>query len=131
MDANEVVECAVQRDRVAVVLNLLAERIGQSSKAAHVHSHGEVLPLDIGSADVLEIGTAFYARLDDARAFSGIGGLLSIPAGQDKGCYVCFRRAVPKWWMTRMGAKRTLVLLAFRPRFHGVVQLISTFRIFG
>lgn len=35
-----VVEHEVQRHRVQVAFNLLAERIGEPGKAAHVHTHG-------------------------------------------------------------------------------------------
>lgn len=64
---HEVVERAVQRDRVAVVLDLLAECVCQTGEPAHVHPHREVLPLDVGRADMRRVGTA----LDAAHVHTG------------------------------------------------------------
>ena len=55
MDAHEVVVHVEQGDRVSMVFNLLAERVGQARKAAHVHTHRQVLPFDVGRADVLRV----------------------------------------------------------------------------
>src|SRR5580658_5065662 len=54
----EVVVKKVHRDLMRMVLKLLTESIGQPREAAHPHPHGEVLPLNIASANVLGIGVA-------------------------------------------------------------------------
>lgn len=43
---------------MAVILELLRERIGQPSKPSHAHSHRQILPLNIARADVLRIGAS-------------------------------------------------------------------------
>lgn len=58
MDAHEVVIERVQGDRCGVVVNFLAEGVGQSSKAAHVYAHGEIATLGVWRADVLAVGLA-------------------------------------------------------------------------
>ena len=47
VDAPEVVEHEMQRDRMAQVLNLLAEPVCQPREAAHAHAHGQVLALNV------------------------------------------------------------------------------------
>ena len=47
MIAGEVVIHIMQRDRVNVVFDLFAVRVGQARKASHAHSHREVLTFDI------------------------------------------------------------------------------------
>ena len=47
MDANEIVVERVERDCCSVVFNLLAECVGQPSKAAHVHPHREIAALNV------------------------------------------------------------------------------------
>ena len=63
MHAPEVVPHVEQRNHVHVVLNLLGERIGQTSESAHLHPHCEVLALDEAGRDMAGIGIAddFYA----------------------------------------------------------------------
>ena len=53
----------MERHRVGVVLNLLAESVGEPGEPAHVHPHGEVLTLDVGRRDVRHVGLAFDADL--------------------------------------------------------------------
>ena len=48
----------VQRQRMAVILEFLGERVGQSRKSAHRHTHGQVLPFDMRRADMVRIGIA-------------------------------------------------------------------------
>ena len=48
MNAAKVVVHEVKRQRSLVVDNLFRERIGQAREAAHGHTHGKILPLDIG-----------------------------------------------------------------------------------
>lgn len=52
MDAAEVIEYEVQRDGVRVVLDLLAERVGQSRESTNRHSHRNVLALDVAGRDL-------------------------------------------------------------------------------
>ena len=55
----------VQGDGRRVVLDLLAEGIGQAGEPAHSHPHREVLALDVAGGDVLGIGTPKdHAALD-------------------------------------------------------------------
>src|SRR5258708_34225560 len=54
----------------AVVLQLLCECIRQPSKAAHSHPHIEVLPFNVGRADMLAVRVAFYRHLR-ARELAG------------------------------------------------------------
>ena len=58
MDASEIVVHEVQRDRVHVIVHLLAERIGQSREAAHRHAHGQVLALDVAGSNVRKVRIA-------------------------------------------------------------------------
>jgi hypothetical protein len=58
MNPDKVVVHVVKGDSSDMILNLLGERVCQSSEAPHLHSHGKVLPLHIASADVLRVGIA-------------------------------------------------------------------------
>ncbi len=58
MRAPEVVVHVVERDHHGVVSDLLGEPVGQASKAAHPHSHGQVLTLDVGRGDQSLVGVA-------------------------------------------------------------------------
>jgi len=60
-----------QRERVHVVLNPLAERIRQARETAHLHSHVEILPLDVAGTDVLRIGVTENNLLSDAQTLCG------------------------------------------------------------
>jgi hypothetical protein len=55
---DEVVMREMQRNRRAMVLNLLGERIGQPREPADAHAHRQVLPLDQAGRDMLGIGCA-------------------------------------------------------------------------
>ena len=56
MNPCKVVVHMEQRHHVDVVVDFLRERIGQPSKAPHVHSHVQVLALDVAGRDVGLIG---------------------------------------------------------------------------
>lgn len=58
---HEIVEHGVERDHVVVRLQLLAEPVSQPRKPAHPHPEIQVLAFHVGRADVLRIGTAYYA----------------------------------------------------------------------
>lgn len=58
MDPREIVMHVEQRNHVDVVVDLLAEGVREASKAAHVHSHVQVLPFYIAGRDVSLIGIA-------------------------------------------------------------------------
>lgn len=60
MNTAEIVVHVVQGDSSNMIFDLLRERVGEPSEAAHLHSHGEVLALDIAGADVLRIGLADF-----------------------------------------------------------------------
>lgn len=71
MDAGEVVEREVQRERVNVVLQLLQEAVGEPGKPTHGHAHRKVLALNMGRADMGNVGITFYPMLASANAFCG------------------------------------------------------------
>jgi hypothetical protein len=48
----------VQSNRIGVIIQLLAESIGQPRKAPHVHPHCQVLALNVAGRDVLLVGIA-------------------------------------------------------------------------
>jgi hypothetical protein len=52
MNPAEIVVHAVERNRGDMILDLLGESVRQPSKPAHVHSHREVLALDVAGGDV-------------------------------------------------------------------------------
>lgn len=52
MDAAEVVVHEMQRDGVRVVLDLLAEPVGQPCEAAHGHAHGQILAFNVGCRNI-------------------------------------------------------------------------------
>ena len=54
----EVVVHEVEGDRRDVVLQLLAEGVGQAREPPHAHPHGEVLPLHVARGDVLGVRVA-------------------------------------------------------------------------
>src|SRR5882757_1513370 len=58
MNANEVIKSHVERDSRFQVVQLLAERIGKPSKAAKVHSHGQIGPLDMAGRDSFNLRTS-------------------------------------------------------------------------
>lgn len=66
-----VVVHTVERNRVCVTLDFLAERIGEKGKPAHVHPYGEVLALDVRRRDVGHVGVVLNLHLAGARAFCG------------------------------------------------------------
>ena len=45
MDTDEVVIREVERHGMGVILDLLGKGIGQPGETAHVHSHGQIVPL--------------------------------------------------------------------------------------
>ena len=58
MDLAEVVVSEVQRNGMRVHFDLLAEPVGQSREAAHVHTHREVLTFDVARRNVATVGIA-------------------------------------------------------------------------
>ena len=58
MDTAKVVVHMKQRERVNMVVELLREGIGQSGEPTHIHSHVQILPLNVACAYVLRIGVA-------------------------------------------------------------------------
>src|SRR5438105_11362244 len=77
MDANEVVVHVEQSHGVHVVLYLFRECVGQSGKSAHIHSHREILALNIAGADMLEVGSADYRNFVYAKTSRGAVPLFS------------------------------------------------------
>jgi len=77
MNPDEVVVHAVDRQGCQMVFDLLGERIGESRKAAVMHSQGKVLPFDIAGADVLRIGHPLDGFLFDAEALRRTVALLA------------------------------------------------------
>lgn len=58
MNAAEVVVREVQRHGCGVVLDFLGETIGQACEAPNPHSHGEILALHVGRADMFRVGVS-------------------------------------------------------------------------
>jgi len=56
MNTAEIVIGEVQRDSGFQVRQLLAERISEPRESSHRHSHGQVLPLHKGRADLVRVG---------------------------------------------------------------------------
>ncbi len=69
MDAAEIVEHGVERNHVHVIFKLLRKRIGEPGEATHVHTHGEVLALDMAGRYMPVVRVAFNAALACSRAF--------------------------------------------------------------
>lgn len=67
MHAGEVVMHMEQRNHVNMVVDLFRERIGQSSKPAHIHSHVQVLPLDVAGRDVLRFRSTSHGLAKSAK----------------------------------------------------------------
>jgi hypothetical protein len=51
VDLHEVVPNEVERQRVAVIVEFLRERICESRKTTHLHPHREIVPLGIDPGD--------------------------------------------------------------------------------
>lgn len=57
VNSAEVIVHVVNCNRGDMILNLFLVRVGQAGESAHVHSHGQVLPLNKAGRNVLWIGT--------------------------------------------------------------------------
>jgi hypothetical protein len=62
MDADEVVIHEIERQCVAVIVDLFRKCVCQPREAAHSHAHVQVLALNIGSAEKL-VGVTWIALL--------------------------------------------------------------------
>lgn len=71
MDTREVVPDGIERDHMGVVFELLGEGIGEPGEPAHVHPHGEVVPLNVGCRNVVPIRVAIDLGLLGSGAFGG------------------------------------------------------------
>lgn len=71
MNSREVVIHIVKRNRVAQVIKLLAETVGQARESAHAHSHRKVLAFDVASRDMLRVGVAGDCFWLTANALAG------------------------------------------------------------
>ena len=63
MYAAEIVPSEIQSQHRIELLPIFRESIGQASKSAHVHSHREVLTLDMRSADLAHVGMSEHWNL--------------------------------------------------------------------
>jgi len=77
MHTPEVVVHVEQRDLVHVVVEFLGEAIRQPSEPAHVHSHGQVLALDVARRDVLGVRIADNLHAFGAKTLRGAVALLA------------------------------------------------------
>lgn len=77
MDAAEIVEGEVERQRVNVVFELLREGVRQPREAPHRHAHGEVLGFGLGAIliNAVIIGILlYYARWSVKQGYAaGVG----------------------------------------------------------
>ena len=71
MNAHEVMMHVKERNRVLMILDLFRECVGQPREAPHVHSHVEILSLDVAGRDMLRIGIANDRFLFDAQTLRG------------------------------------------------------------
>jgi hypothetical protein len=71
MNPAKVVVHVMKRNRVLQILQLFAERIGQSREATHRHSHCQVLALNVARRDMVVVGAAADDSLASAHADSG------------------------------------------------------------
>jgi hypothetical protein len=78
---NEVVENKVQRQSMAMVLNLFRDGARQPREPPHAHPHGQIVPLCIGRAHMLRVRIAGYPFFAGADAFSrAVFALAAFPA---------------------------------------------------
>ena len=54
----------VQRQGCFEIIPLLGESMRESSQAPHAHPHRKILPLDIGGADLVEVGVTLDGHWD-------------------------------------------------------------------
>ena len=71
MNPAEIVVHVMECDRVFQIREFFAKRIGQSRKAAHLHSHSQILALNVARGNVLVIGQAVDYRLPCPHAHCG------------------------------------------------------------
>src|SRR4029079_17376329 len=71
VDAAEIVEHEIERNRVNVVVELLAESVREPGEPPHGHAHGEVLALDIRGRNVPVVGIALDRILLRSAALAG------------------------------------------------------------
>jgi hypothetical protein len=69
VNAYPIVPSEVDRERVAVVLELFGEAIRQPGKAAHLHPHREILPLTKRRRNEIRMRVAKDRSFDGAKAF--------------------------------------------------------------
>ena len=81
MAAAEVVMGEVQRNGRAVVFQLFAKPVRQTGEPAHGHAERQILPLDMGSADLRRVGIAADWDYLDADDFGGAVPLFSVARG--------------------------------------------------
>src|SRR5580704_2036605 len=62
VNADKVIMLIMERDRMRVILHLLAERVRQSRESAHRHPHSQILALDITRGNVLWVWIASAAE---------------------------------------------------------------------
>jgi hypothetical protein len=65
VDSHEVVIGKVQGKCGVMILPLFAESVRQSSESANLHTHGQVLALDMAGANLIRVGIAddwYYLR---------------------------------------------------------------------
>ncbi len=56
VDSHEVVIGEILGERSEVILPLFAECVSQPGEAPHLHTHGKILPFDIGNRNLVAIG---------------------------------------------------------------------------
>jgi hypothetical protein len=56
VDAAEIVPSEVERQQSVKLFPLLREGIGQACESPHLHSHGQILTLDVRGANLLHVG---------------------------------------------------------------------------
>lgn len=71
VNTTEVVVHEMEGNRMFVIFDFLREGIRQAREAAHLHSHGEVLALNVARRDMSPVGIARNRRRDGSNANRG------------------------------------------------------------
>ena len=78
MGTGEIVVHEVEGKGEGVILQLLAEGVGQPREATHRHAHRQVVPLGVAGGDGLRVGPARNPAGTRSDAFGGAIALLAV-----------------------------------------------------
>lgn len=93
MDSAEIVVHEMESDSSLMIFQPLRERVGQTSKAAHGHSHGQVLSLCIASGNMFCVWSArdYYRLAANTLRWTVFGFRFSVASVKfDQHCVINF-----------------------------------------